>query len=82
MNKCISILMLLLVLSIAIVLLAQTGSAPTSAGAASDDRYQLTSLIWRVSGCVEGGGYGLQALARPALQGNGCCCMYLPIIIK
>jgi hypothetical protein len=49
---------------------------------ASGGRYRLTVTTWRVSGSAHGGGYRLQGPARPALTGNGCCCTYLPCVIR
>ena len=53
-------------------------------------RYQLTDVTFRdiqvnasqESNVASGGGYHLQGLARPRLTGNGCCCIYLPCVIR
>jgi len=51
-------------------------------GMASGGGYHLASLIWQVSGTASGGGYRLLGPAQPALQGPGCCCLYLPVLFK
>ncbi|MBU0491093.1 MAG: hypothetical protein KKA73_02020 [Chloroflexi bacterium] len=69
------------------VALAQTGGpgpAPwhtVPAGMAAGGSYHLTSLAWRASGTVGGGGYRLVASDRAA-GGNQCCCTYLPIVLR
>ena len=50
-------------------------------GQASGGRYRLASLAWRVSGTVSGNGYRLDHL-EPTLRGSGCCCTYLPCILR
>ncbi len=60
------------------------------AGTVAGGSYQLTGLAlrqaqgdtWRVSGAAGGGGYALAALSQPALRGSGCCCTYLPCILR
>ena len=75
-------------LLLATVALAQSGghNPPTwytvEQGAASGGRYYLTSLAWRASGTAGGGGYRLLGPASPTLTGNGCCCTYLPCMLK
>jgi len=52
--------------------------------------YQLTSLplrpaqgnAWQVSGNASGGGYALTSPYEPALRGSGCCCTYLPCMLR
>ena len=44
--------------------------------------YHLTSLSWQVSGTASGGGYRLLAPVAPALRGSGCCCTYLPLVMR
>jgi hypothetical protein len=78
------------------VALAQSGGAGpapeyvvqamTSAGGT----YQLASLTlrqaqgdaWQVSGTATGGGYALAARFAPTLRGSGCCCTYLPCLLR
>lgn len=51
-------------------------------GRASGGRYHLTSASWYVSGTASGGGYRLLSPSRPTLRGNGCCCTYLPCVLR
>jgi hypothetical protein len=51
-------------------------------GTASGGGYYLTSLAWRASGTASGGGYRLLGPASPTLTGNGCCCTYLPCVVR
>jgi hypothetical protein len=51
-------------------------------GMASGGGYHLANLIWQVSGTASGGGYRLLGPVQPALQGPGCCCLYLPVLFK
>ena len=44
--------------------------------------YRLTSVTWQARGPVAGGGYWLLPLVQPALTGTGCCCAYLPCVMK
>lgn len=48
----------------------------------SGGNYQLASLIWQVSGTASGGGYALASPYVPTLRGSGCCCTYLPCILR
>jgi hypothetical protein len=62
------------------------GTGPTAAyavepGIASGGRYQLASLA--LPGTVAtGGGYRLLGPATPVISGSGCCCTYLPCIVR
>ncbi len=70
------------------VALAQSGGGtpPTlytvAQGTAAGGSYHLTSLAWHVEGTAGGGGYRLLSPASPALRGNGCCCTYLPCLLR
>jgi hypothetical protein len=84
-------LTLVIALMLAPVLIAQarSGSAtssgavgPPGAGTLSGGGYHLASLAWQVSGTASGGGYRLLGPVQPALQGPGCCCLYLPVLFK
>ena len=44
--------------------------------------YQMMSQPWSVCGASSGGGYQLQTLAAPASSENGCCCVYLPVVVR
>mgnify|MGYP001824169923 CR=1 FL=1 len=57
-------------------------------GAASGGKYRLAGLIenqspehaWQVGGGASGGSYNLVSATSTELEGNGCCCTYLPFI--
>lgn len=49
---------------------------------ASDGGYYLTTLKWQVSGTASGGGYRLLGPAAPTLRGSGCCCTYMPCVMR
>jgi len=67
------------------VALAQSGG-PTSyafvSGTTSGGGYHLTSLAWQVSGAASGQGYHLLSPAAPTSSEKGCCCTYLPCILR
>jgi len=69
------------------VALAQTGGAgPVPAytvqtGTSAGGGYQLTNLVWHVSGAA-GGSYSLATSYRVTGSGNQCCCTYLPLILR
>jgi hypothetical protein len=70
------------------VALAQSGRPGPDAwytveqGTASGGGYRLTSLAWQLSGTASGGGYRLLGPATPLLRGSGCCCTYLPCVLR
>ena len=49
---------------------------------ASGGDYQLTGQGTLVSVEMSGGAYRLQGGIQPMLRGNGCCCTYLPCILR
>jgi len=51
-------------------------------GTASGDDYQLTGQGTWVSVEMSGGAYRLQGGIQPMLRGSGCCCTYLPCILR
>jgi hypothetical protein len=51
-------------------------------GTSSGGSYHLTSLAWQVSGTAAGGSYALVSPSAPTLRGSGCCCTYLPCILR
>ena len=51
-------------------------------GAASGGGYRLTSLAWQVSGAASGGEYRLLGPAGPASSEDGCCCTYVPCVLR
>jgi hypothetical protein len=44
--------------------------------------YQLTHQAEQVSGTLSGGGYTLLIPASSISAGSGCCCTYLPCLMK
>ena len=76
----------ILLLLLASAAQAQSGGRnPTlsvQAGVASGGGYRLTSLAWRGSVIVSGGGYQLLVAYEPRLTGSGCCCTYLPCVVR
>ena len=51
-------------------------------GTISGEGYHLTSTSWQVSGMASGGDYYLLDPAALNLRGSGCCCTYLPCIVR
>jgi hypothetical protein len=51
-------------------------------GVAVGGGYQLTGLVWQVTGTATGGNYRLLSPAAPTLRGSGCCCTYLPVLMR
>jgi hypothetical protein len=51
-------------------------------GVLSGGHYRLTGPTWRVRGTVGGGVYRLLEPATPASSENGCCCTYLPCVLR
>jgi predicted S18 family serine protease len=88
MKTLIALLLVITLLTVAGAALAQTGgegSAPAwrvQPGASSGGSYQLASLTWQVNGTATGEGYALISPPAPALRGSGCCCTYLPCILR
>lgn len=44
--------------------------------------YQLTGVVWQVTGTTRGGNYQLLCVAASAQAGSGCCCTYLPMTLR
>jgi hypothetical protein len=88
MRTLIALLLIIALLAVAGAALAQSsGAGPgqslsVQAGTSSGGSYHLTSLAWQVSGTAAGGGYALTSPQAPALRGSGCCCTYLPCILR
>ncbi|MDH7484853.1 MAG: hypothetical protein QHJ81_01095 [Anaerolineae bacterium] len=79
--------LLVLLLLVGAVLAQPGGPGPAvwytvEEGMASGGGYRLTGLAWQFSGIASGGKYRLLGPAAPALRGNGCCCTYLPCIVR
>jgi len=70
-------------------LLLSTGAGALSApryqvetGIISGGSYQLTSFRVQAGSIAAGGAYRLLGPSAPNLQGGGCCCTYLPCILR
>ncbi len=44
--------------------------------------YRMTSVTCQAIGAAEGGRYHLVGPASPRLTGNGCCCGFIPLILR
>jgi hypothetical protein len=70
------------------LVMAQTGGSGTipsyavQAGTSTGGSYELASLAWQVHGAAAGGEYILAIPDAPALRGSGCCCVYLPAVLR
>ena len=68
--------------------LAQSGGPEPPAlysvqqGTVSGGDYQLTNLSWQVSGEASGQDYRLLDAATDGLRGSGCCCTYVPCVLR
>lgn len=51
-------------------------------GTSSGAGYRLTSLAWQVEGTASGSGYRLLGPAAPTSSENGCCCTYIPCVLR
>ncbi len=77
----------LLILLVFLLLSAGAGAltAPryqVETGTISGGGYQLTTFGPQTGNVAAGGGYRLLGPAAPALRGSGCCCTYLPCIVR
>ena len=87
-RQMVSIAIVVASLLLSTVVLAQSGPHKppllytVKAGTASGGNYHLSSLVWEMSGTAYGRGYRLLGLIRPMLRGNGCCCVYLPCVLR
>lgn len=64
------------------VLAEPGGQYILEAGRSTSRSQPLPSLDWRVSGQASGGSYSLVSSAVPELRGSGCCCSYLPALLR
>ena len=64
------------------VLAQSTGQFQVAGGLISGGGYRLTTANWQVSGTAGGGGYRLVGPAAPEQAGSGCCCTYLPCVMR
>ena len=58
------------------------GQFQVAGGLISGGGYRLTTANWQVSGTAGGGGYRLVGPAAPESAGSGCCCTYLPCVMR
>jgi hypothetical protein len=78
----------LLLILLAFVLLSTTAgalSAPryqVETGSIAGGHYQITTSGLQVDNVATGGAYRLLGPRAPAQQGSGCCCTYLPCIMR
>jgi hypothetical protein len=61
---------------------AETGWLLSGSAASNDGGFQISTFTWKVEGISLGGEYRLENLSTPLLTGSGCCCTYLPCIIR
>jgi hypothetical protein len=81
----IAVLLVLLVGALLVtgIVLAQGGSgARPDAATLSGGHYRLVSPGVGVDVVASGGGYTLLRPAAPTLHGSGCCCTYLPCVLR
>ena len=57
---------------------AYQSSVAGGVGCIGRRRAPVGQAAWQDGLASTGGRYRLRALAQPVLQGNGCCCTYLP----
>jgi hypothetical protein len=84
-------LVVLLCVLLGTVVSAQ-GSAPAAptaaaayvvqAGTVSGAGYRLSGGTWQVEGSAGGSGYTLEAMGKGIMQGAGCCCTFLPCVMR
>jgi hypothetical protein len=58
------------------------GSGPDNTTTLSGGHYRLVSPGVGVDIVASGGGYTLLRPAASTLQGSGCCCTYLPCVLR
>jgi hypothetical protein len=80
---------IVLLAAVAILLLLSTaasarpgGDHAVEEGTLSGGGYRLTSVSLPAGSTMSGGGYQLLSLARSMASGSGCCCTYLPCIVR
>jgi hypothetical protein len=78
---------LLLILLVVVLLATSAGvqSAPRNraeTGTISGGTYRLRSFGMEADGASTGGAYRLLGPLTPSLRGSGCCCTYLPCILR
>jgi len=76
---------LILIMGTAMLARASANGADTAAwyvvdgGTAAGGGYHLTGMVWRFRGEAKGERY---RLLEPAASGTGCCCTYLPCLLR
>lgn len=81
-------LVALLCLLLGATALARPAEPPVStgyavaAGTLSGPGYSLAGGTWQASGSASGPGYRLDPAGGRILQGAGCCCAYLPCLMR
>jgi len=48
----------------------------------SGGSYRLIAPDWSIGGAAQGGDYMLAGPDAVTLRGNGCCCTYLPSLLR
>jgi hypothetical protein len=77
-----------LVVVTALLLLGTAASARPGGGYAVEEGtltgggYRLTAVSSPADSTMIGGGYQLLTLAKPTLRGSGCCCTYVPCLLR
>jgi hypothetical protein len=78
----------LLAIMLTLLLMSTVASAQPSGGYAVEEGvltgggYRLTSVTLPAGDTISGGGYQLLSLAESMATGSGCCCIYLPCILR
>lgn len=57
-------------------------AGPMTTWTAAGGGYRLTTMTWTAPVIAHGGDYLLLSPDTPALTGNGCCCAYLPCLLR
>lgn len=81
---------MILLLAVVVLLLAvarfvvaeQGGQYVLETGRGLSSSTQPTTLEWQVRGQASGGAYYLSSPAMPEQRGSGCCCTYLPVLLR
>lgn len=73
---------LLLIMALILVLSVASAQASALISTAAGATYQLRSLTWQVDGAAVGGAYRLTSAPGSVSAGSGCCCTYLPCVIR
>jgi len=78
---------LLLIVLVLVLLSTSVGALSTpgyqfEAATLAGGKYRLTSTGPQVENVSVGGAYRLLGPSAPALRGSGCCCTYVPCILR